>query len=158
MLPASEWAQGEAGLGDSVQTGLIVERPLGRHPIGNWYAGVRAGLVGPTWLAKERATSLWLMAEVRCKTLQRRVAREWKRVGKGNQRKRKQATKRSQGHPSSHLYSDHEEGNRCSQALAARHVSVISEIRRWREGDEPGLQREAFEEEGRQRWRRRRTG
>lgn len=31
--------------------------------------------------------------------------------------------------------------------MAARHVSVISEIRRWREGDEPGLQREALEEE-----------
>lgn len=112
----------------------------------------------PTWLAKVRATCLWLMAEVRRKALQRRVAREWKRVGKGNQRKRKQATKRSQGHPSSHLYSDQEEGNGCIQALAARHASVMSEIWRWREGDEPGLQREALEEEGRQRWRRRITG
>lgn len=116
---------------------------------------MRTGLVGP-WLAKVRATSLWLMAEVRRKALQRRVAREWKRVGKGNQRKRNQATKCSQNHPSSHLYSDQEEGNGCIQALAAWHVSVMSEIRRWKEGDEPGLQREALEEEGRQRWRRRR--
>lgn len=90
------------------------------------------------------------MAEVRLrrKALRRRAAREWKRVGKGNQKEKTgHQMQHSQCHPASHLCSDQEEGNRRSQSLAARHVSVISEIRRWREGDKPGLQREALEEE-----------
>lgn len=72
-------------------------------------------------------------------------------------RKRKQATKCSTANVtrlSTYAQTKKKETGVASH-LAARHVSVISEIRRWREGDEPGLQREALEEEGRQRRKRR---
>lgn len=88
----------------------------------------------------------------------------------GNQRKRKQATKHSRGHPSSLLDPDQEVGNRCSQTLVAQ-IWDLRNPEAEERGNQPGLQSEAPEEEGeaemqeegnrmtrRMRWRRERVG